>query len=430
MEKKNDSRRKSGVSRKTSSSSSGRRAPQKKRTTQTKRSTQTKSAPQKKRTVRRSGTAGNRRRTSGRRSNLPAVRSTGIRGAIGRWIRQNRLKSLIILLCLILIVFLLILHSFDHEKISSGGYTHASRFSNDLVVDGIDVSYAQGDSIDWDTVKDSGVDFVFIRAGYRDTSKGRLYEDSKFEQNIKGAEDAGLMVGVYFYSQALSAKEARAEAKYLVQLVSDQDVQLPLVMDYELYTGGRLSNAINSGKLDSAGLYNAADTFCSTVEKAGYESMVYSNYDFLMHYIDGSYLGQRTNIWLAHYASQTDYPYAYSFWQCSSESTVPGISGKVDRDFWYIDPDSTYYTLTTGSAKRKSISKCSVELSDHSSRYMGFAVEPGVDVYDGSTKLDEGTDYTVSYLKNTGPGTGYAVVTGKGGYKDSIVTSFKIKKFL
>lgn len=350
---------------------------------------------------------------------------------IGRKIRKNKLKSLIIFLGFIIVIVLLISHQLSSvERVSSDGYTHAEQFSDCVAVDGIDVSYAQGSNIDWESVKKSGVDFVFIRAGYRASDNGTIHKDTNFESNIEGAEKAGLMVGAYFFSQATTSKEARAEANYLTKLVAPYEIDLPLVMDYETYGSGRLASVLNKGTLTQHMITEISLAFCNTVEKKGYESMVYGNYDFLMHKQDPELLGESTNVWIAHYNYSTPYQYDYSFWQCSAESTVPGISGKVDKDFWYLDANTVYKTLTAKSSKRTSLQNCDVNLKDHSSRYVGFKVEPGVTVYDGKAKLTEGVDYRVSYVKNTSPGTGYAVVTGIGDYKDTLTMSFKIKKFL
>lgn len=351
--------------------------------------------------------------------------------ALGKKIRRNKLKSLIIFLGLAIIVILMISHHLSAvERISSSGYTHAEQFSDCVVVDGIDVSYAQGSNIDWDSVKRSGVDFVFIRAGYRASGNGSLHKDSEFEKNIEGANKAGLMVGAYFFSQATTSKEAKAEANYLVKLVSPYGIDMPLVMDYETFGSGRLANVLNKGTLTQSMVTDISLSFCNTVEKKGYESMVYGNYDFLMHKQDPYTLGKNTNVWIAHYASSTPYKYDYSYWQCSAESTVPGISGNVDKDFWYLGAKTVNKTLTSNASKRTSLQNCTVDLKDHSSRYVGFKIEPGVTVHDGKAKLIESVDYRVSYVRNTSPGTGYAVVTGIGDYKDTITLSFKIKNFL
>lgn len=346
-----------------------------------------------------------------------------------RLIRRNKGKTAILLLGVCAILFS-VLRALPAERISTKGYTHAAQFSDCVIVDGIDVSYAQGKDIDWKEVKKSGVDFVFLRGGYRDASKGNLHTDDCFSANIKGAKSAGLMVGVYFYSQATTQDEAREEARYLTHLVKDHEIDLPLAMDYEVFEGGRLDRAIKTGLLRASALNENAFTFCQYVEEKGYESMVYGNYDFLTHHMDGADLGERTNVWLAHYNSSTPYASPYSIWQYTSTGSVPGIRGNVDRNFWYVDPEQVYRTLSKDAGRRTSLENCRITLSDHNSRFLGFNVEPGVSVANGGTSLTEGRDYRVSYFKNTDAGTGYALVTGIGDYRDSVVVSFHIKKFL
>jgi len=170
-----------------------------------------------------------------------------------------------------------------------------------------------------------------------------------------------------------------------------------------------------------------ASAFCSTVEDAGYQSMVYANYSFLTTLLDAEALDDDTAIWLANYNTSTDYEYDYSFWQCSASWSVPGIAGDVDKDFWYLNVDGVNETkLQDEDSDRISISKCEVQLEDHDSKYLGFSVEPDITVTRKGEELEEGEDYIVSYAKNTSPGTGYVIVTGIGDFKDTIVESFLI----
>lgn len=338
--------------------------------------------------------------------------------------------AVLILLCVAAIATVVLLHrNMEHERISSEGYFHDERFADCLVVDGIDVSFAQGEDIDWDKVKQSGVDFVFIRAGFRGAESGKLNEDSEFIRNIEGAQDAGLMVGVYFYSQAVTAREAREEAQFVLALVEPYDITLPLVMDYEVYPGGRLEKAYETGLLTPTFMNNVAMEFCRTVEAKGYQSAVYANYYFLTTYLDGASLGGSTDVWLAHYTDATDYPEAYRFWQCSGAETVPGIPGEVDKDFWYLDltpeADGTA-SVAADLSGRTSVGTCAVTLKKTKITYYGKPVRPGVTVTLDGKRLSEGRDYLVSYVKNTEPGTGYVVVTGIGNYTGRQVQSFEI----
>lgn len=347
-----------------------------------------------------------------------------------RKIKKNKLKAAVSVVGLLAILVVVFLHSMRSKPFEYGSFTHDAKFNGYVISTGIDVSYAQGDNIDWQQVKKSGVDFAYIRAGFRDASKGNLHKDAKFEQNIKGASDAGLMVGVYIYSQATTTEEATAEADYLANLADKYHIDLPIVMDYELYNGGRLANAISSGSLGTAGINRNALAFAKRGWTHGYETMIYGNYDFLMHYASGFELSKSTNIWLAQYNTIATYKGDYMIWQSTDKATVPGINKNVDLNFMYLNPKETYHSLRFNANGKRSIEKCNVQLKSHSSRYLGFAVKPGIVVYDHGKELSKGKDYKVAYIKNTSPGTGYAIVTGIGKYRDSVMTSFKIKKLL
>lgn len=203
---------------------------------------------------------------------------------------------------------------------------------------GIDISYYQNmrGSIDWNKVKADGVDFAFIRVGYRGYGTGKLVEDSHYKVNIEGALAAGIQVGVYVFSQAITLEEGREEAQFLIDRVKDYDITLPLIMDYE-YAGsntGRLYNAQLS-RYEATSIYQA---FRETAEAAGYYSALYANKSFLNNQLYAEYLNK---VWLAHYITKTDYTGAYDFWQCTSSGRVNGIVGYVDLNFWFDDGSFT-----------------------------------------------------------------------------------------
>lgn len=211
--------------------------------------------------------------------------------------------------------------------------THQNRFSGVSKVYGIDVSYYQG-NIDWKKVKNSGVEFVIIRVGYRGYgSAGTLVEDPRFKTYLDGATKAGLKVGVYFYTQAITTAEAKAEAKFVLDRIKGYSLQMPVYYDIE-------SVDYDTGRLDSAGLSKAQKTalctaFCDTIIKSGYSAGVYANYTWLNYYIDGAGLGKKYPIWLAHYTSNTNYDQRMDMWQYSGSGTVSGISAYTDVNVWY-----------------------------------------------------------------------------------------------
>jgi GH25 family lysozyme M1 (1,4-beta-N-acetylmuramidase) len=433
--KKNSTGKRSGSGRKPAGSSTGTSRSARKTSNSRKSGGSSRTSQRRSRSAgARSAAAGNSAPKKRRRKSFKQRRNQYIR-RIKKKIKANKLRFAVLAVGLIAIIALIFIHvNSNHEQAEQGDFVHQARFENYIVADGIDVSYAQGTGINWDAVKKSGIDFVFVRAGYRDAATGKICSDETFDSNVTGAKNAGLLVGAYFYSQAVSTQEAETEANFLLDKVAPYKIDLPLVMDIETYEDGRLQKMISTGLLPPVMMNKMTLAFCDAVEEAGYESMVYANKSFLSNKLDGDALADETNIWLAHYTLDTGYTGDFSFWQCSESWTVPGINGYVDKDFWYINPDAAYTTLAKSAGvsenKRISISDCDVTLKDHTSTYVGFNVEPGVTVRYKFDGLTEGKDYKVSYINNAGPGTGYAIVTGTGDYKDAVVTSFKIKKLI
>lgn len=202
------------------------------------------------------------------------------------------------------------------------------QFSN--LTFGIDVSTFNG-TINWDRVKDAGVEYVIIRAALRGANSGNIVVDERFYQNIVGANEAGIPVGVYFFTQAINEEEAIEEAQYITDLISPYSVALPVFIDTE-HSGCR------SGRADKLGYNtrtNIVRAFCDEVRSAGYTPGVYASKDWYINNIDGESLSDNV-IWVAEYGKQNPtYSGKYDMWQCSSKGRVDGISGAVDMNFNY-----------------------------------------------------------------------------------------------
>lgn len=215
------------------------------------------------------------------------------------------------------------------QVIQGAKYTFASDGS--LVVGngafGIDVSKWNG-TIDWNAVKNSGVNYVIIRCGYRGSSSGALVVDPKFEANIKGATAAGIKVGVYFFSQAVNNSEAVEEASMVLELIKNYKISYPVFLDVEA-SGGRADGISVAARTD------VIKTFCQTIQNSGYTAGVYANKNWLTTKIDTSKLNQY-KIWLAQYASAPTYTGRYDMWQYKSTGKVTGISGDVDLNWSYL----------------------------------------------------------------------------------------------
>ena len=195
---------------------------------------------------------------------------------------------------------------------------------------GIDVSKYQGE-IDWAKVKAAGVNFAIIRAGYRGSKTGAIVKDPYFEKNIKGAKDAGILVGAYFFTQAVSEIEAVEEASAAVSLIKDYGVEYPIFIDTEGAGGnGRADN------LDVNMRTAVCKAFCMTVQNAGYHSGVYASRNWYKNMLNASEL-ERYVVWDAEYTASPKYDGKFDIWQYSSKGLIDGISTRVDLDLSYIE---------------------------------------------------------------------------------------------
>ena len=204
------------------------------------------------------------------------------------------------------------------------------------VAQGIDVSEHNG-KIDWKKVA-SSQDFAFIRVGYRGYGNGELVKDKKCDDNLKGASDAKIPFGVYFYTQATDTKEAEREADFVYDIVKKYDVKLPIIIDFEHPVDrdgnavGRLYNANNTPQ-KNAKIINA---FCSRLEKKGYITGVYASSYMLDNYISTNKLGDNTVIWVADYNKSVTYSGRYDIWQYSEKGKCDGVSSKyTDLNYWH-----------------------------------------------------------------------------------------------
>ena len=192
---------------------------------------------------------------------------------------------------------------------------------------GIDVSKWNG-TIDWSAVKNSGVNYVIIRCGYRGSSEGSLIEDPKFTANIKGATAAGLKVGIYFFTQAIDEREAVEEASMVLNQVKNYTISYPIFLDVES-SGGRADSISKETRTA------VCKAFCQTIQSEGYTAGIYANKTWLDSKIDVSALSAY-KIWLAQYASTPSYAGRYDLWQYRSTGKVSGISGDVDMNLSYL----------------------------------------------------------------------------------------------
>lgn len=257
-------------------------------------------------------------------------------------------------------------YSSSSGKTITSTYYHNNTLKNYKLFKGIDVSKWQSDSsgnskIDWAKAHADGIDFAFVRVAARGSISGALSEDTTANDHITKALANNINVGVYIFSQAITTAEAKEEANYVLDILkkNNWNITMPVVFDYEFYTGGRLV----AGKLTKTQMTNICAAFCEVIEEAGYQPLIYANYTMCKTYLNTATLAKSYPIWLARYnktttsntlSSSTATPYAditypYEFWQFTSSGRVDGYSGNLDCNYWYKNTAiKTEDFITTG----------------------------------------------------------------------------------
>lgn len=249
-----------------------------------------------------------------------------------------------------------------------------------VLTKGIDVSKHQG-NINWSAVKNAGVDFAIIRAGYgREISQ----KDVQFENNYAGCKSNGIPVGAYWYSYATSVEEAVVEAKVFLEVVKGKTFEYPVYFDLEekkqLALGKETCTAI-------------AKAFMDTVEKAGYWVGLYMSASPLKTYISEE-VRKRYAVWVAHYGvSKTTYDGPYGMWQHSSKGRVSGISGNVDLNNCYIN--YPVYIKNAGlNGFKKTATKTTTTAKPKEEKYTVYTVVKNDNLWDiAEEKLGNGSRY-------------------------------------
>lgn len=226
------------------------------------------------------------------------------------------------------------LNVYEPRSITSGGsssevtYTDFNAILEEHKTDdtlvGIDVSKWQG-AIDFSKVKEAGAEFVIIRVGHQNGVGGEYLLDPYFKRNIGKALDNDLKVGIYFYSYADSKKEARKQAEWVIKQIKDYDITLPIAFDFESFS------SFNNMNLSLYQLNEVAESYFSTLEDKGYDTMLYGS----KNYLNAIWKYNTNKVWLAHYTDQTDYDKDYMMWQLCQDGVIDGINGYVDIDILY-----------------------------------------------------------------------------------------------
>ncbi len=194
---------------------------------------------------------------------------------------------------------------------------------------GINVSQKAGE-IDWNAVAESGVEFAMIRVGYRGNDKGRISLDSNFEANITGAAEAGLPVGVYFYSKAVTDTEAEEEANFVLEQIRPYQMTYPVAIfwEYDRKDSGEVDEKSRTVRCNGDQVTGFIQTFLKKIKTVGYKTAFYADKKMGYESLDLSRLTDH-DMWYAEYQPAPSFYYDYKMWQYTKDGEVPGISKPV-----------------------------------------------------------------------------------------------------
>ncbi len=223
-------------------------------------------------------------------------------------------------------------HEYDFTKlVCQSGLMKYYEDGRQVSFVGTDISKYQ-DYVDFVKLKKAGVDFVMLRVGARGYGTGQLVLDDYFLDNIKRATDAGLEVGVYFFSQAITEEEAVEEANMVLENIKDYQITYPVAFDMEFIP----NDTARIDELSKSEKTKITKAFLDTIQAAGYKSMIYGNKEWLIKEIDMSKL-TAYDVWLSQQEDIPDYPYKFSMWQYSNDASLDGIAGYANLDISFID---------------------------------------------------------------------------------------------
>lgn len=294
--------------------------------------------------------------------------------------------------------------SADYNYVKLSNEDNPYQPSNSTAVKGVDVSYHQGD-INWEKAKSSGVKFAIIRAG------NGTKEDIKFKANIEGALNAGMEVGVYWFSNAYTVNSTKDEAQKCMEVISPykNELSFPVFFDYEEYTiKSAQDNKVN---LSLSSVSNICETFLSKLKLNGYKCGIYTNKTVSKFYISDN-LRNSYDFWIAQYNGRCTYWGKYTMWQYSKSGKVDGINGNVDLNYYYKIPPVNISNVTINSISNQ--------------KYTGNKITPSISIKYNNKTLVKNKDYTMSFENNTSIGTATVTIKCNGNYTGTKKITFKI----
>lgn len=222
---------------------------------------------------------------------------------------------------------------YDWSKLSKDNNHYKYEDENYTSMFGIDVA-AHQETIDWKKVKEAGVEFAYIRLGYRGAVEGILHTDLEFEKNYKGATENGIKVGVYWYAQPANIQEIVEEAKYVISVLNNRKLDLPIAFDFEEteFNDGSISRMHGMSGSERTKM---AVTFCNEILKKHYDVMIYTNLYWAETFYNWKEL-EDYPVWYAQYATYPNFNKPLVMWQYDDNGHIDGIDRSVDLDLLFI----------------------------------------------------------------------------------------------
>ncbi len=243
-------------------------------------------------------------------------------------------------------------YKLENFYIEDGYMAYHDDEGNKLSHLGVDLSYHQ-ENVDFAALKESGVEFVMLRCGYRGYSEGGLVKDEKFDEYAAACNEYGIPLGVYFFTQAVSVEEAVREAEFTIDLIREYDISYPVALDTEYVSekGARTNNE----EIDEDLRSEMCIAFCRKISEAGYYPMIYASENWIRRDLNYEAL-QEYDFWAPQYLEENDFMYDFTIWQYTERGFIKGVDEEVDLDISMVDYASFVPALREAVLSRGEIS--------------------------------------------------------------------------
>ncbi len=224
-------------------------------------------------------------------------------------------------------------YQLENFQLEDGFMAYYDKEGNKISRLGVDMSYHQ-QMVDWEELKNSKAEFVMLRCGYRGYTEGGLIVDEKFKEYAQAANDAGIPLGVYFFTQAITEEEAVEEAEFVISLIEDYEISYPVAFDTEFVSDSEART--RSADITDEMRSRMCIAFCERIREAGYYPIIYAGENWMRRDLNLDML-QEYDFWAPQYLEENDFMYDFTIWQYTEAGFIPGIDGEVDLNISMVD---------------------------------------------------------------------------------------------